>query len=95
MGKTIIEKILSKAGGGIDVKPGDLVTVKVDITCLFDNNFMNNRGYREILKVDDPSKVVVVIDHRAPAAQVSSAEAQVLMRRSFTTSATTRAFATC
>ena len=35
MGMTIIEKILTKAGG-VKVRPGDLATVKVDISCLFD-----------------------------------------------------------
>ena len=31
MGMTIIEKILTKAGG-VKVRPGDLATVKVDIS---------------------------------------------------------------
>jgi len=78
MGMTIIEKILTKAGG-VPVKPGDLATVKVDIACLFDNNFMAS-VWRDILHVQDPSKVVVVIDHRAPAAHVGSAHAHATAR---------------
>ncbi|MDA0655566.1 MAG: aconitase/3-isopropylmalate dehydratase large subunit family protein [Proteobacteria bacterium] len=79
MGMTIIEKILSKAGGLDSVVPGDLVAVKVDIACLFDNNFMAS-VWREVLHVADPSKVVVVIDHRAPAAHVGSAHAHATAR---------------
>ena len=79
MGMTIIEKILSRAGGGETVKPGDLATVKVDVACLFDNNFMAS-VWREVLHVHDPSKVVVVIDHRAPAAHVGSAHAHSTAR---------------
>ena len=80
MGMTIIEKILSRAGDGESVKPGDLVTVKVDVACLFDNNFMAN-VWRPVLHVRDPSKVVVVIDHRAPAAHVGSAHAHATARK--------------
>ena len=79
MGMTIIEKILSKVGGLGSVVPGDLVAVKVDIACLFDNNFMAS-VWREVLHVADPSKVVVVIDHRAPAAHVGSAHAHATAR---------------
>ena len=78
MGMTIIEKILTKAGG-VKVRPGDLATVKVDISCLFDNNFMAS-VWRDIIHVKDPSKVVVVIDHRAPAAHVGSAQAHATAR---------------
>lgn len=80
MGMTIIEKILSRAGGGETVRPGDLVTVKVDVACLFDNNFMAS-VWRPVLHVRDPSKVVVVIDHRAPAAHVGSAQAHATARK--------------
>jgi len=79
MGMTIAEKILAKKGGLKRVGPGDLVTVEVDTVVLFDNNFMTNR-WREILKVKDPGRIVVVFDHRVPAATQASAVAQKIGR---------------
>ncbi|MDP6345680.1 MAG: aconitase/3-isopropylmalate dehydratase large subunit family protein [Alphaproteobacteria bacterium] len=74
MGMTAIEKILARNGDGEVVRPGDIVTVRVETAILFDNNFMDTT-WREILEVKDPGKVIVVFDHRAPAAQVASARA--------------------
>jgi 3-isopropylmalate/(R)-2-methylmalate dehydratase large subunit len=79
MGMTIAEKILAKKGGLKQVGPGDLVTVEVDTVILFDNNFMTNR-WREILKVKDPDRIIVVFDHRVPAATQASAVAQKIGR---------------
>jgi len=62
MGMTIIEKILARASGAAKVSPGDLVSVRVDTVVMFDNNFLPNI-WREILKLDDPKKLVVVFDH--------------------------------
>ena len=74
MGMTAIEKILARNSRQKEVRPGDIVTVQVETSILFDNNFMDS-VWREILEVDDPSKVIVVFDHRAPAAHVMSAKA--------------------
>ena len=79
MGMTIAEKILAKKSGQKTVAPGDLVTVEVDTVILFDNNFMTNR-WRDVLKVKDPSRLVVVFDHRVPAATQASAVAQKIGR---------------
>src|SRR3990172_7395735 len=79
MGMTIAEKILAKKGGLKHVGPGDLVTVEVDTVILFDNNFMTNR-WREILRVKDPDRIIVVFDHRVPAATQASAVAQKIGR---------------
>lgn len=79
MGMTIAEKILAKKSGRARVGPGDLVTVEVDTVILFDNNFMTNR-WREILKVKDPARLIVVFDHRVPAATQASATAQKIGR---------------
>ncbi len=79
MGMTIAEKILARKGGLKRVAPGDLVTVEVDTVILFDNNFMTNR-WREVLKVKDPDRLIVVFDHRVPAATQASAVAQKIGR---------------
>jgi len=74
MGMTIAEKILAKKSGRAKVGPGDLVTVEVDTVILFDNNFMPSQ-WRDILKLRDPARVIVVLDHRVPAATQASAAA--------------------
>ena len=79
MGMTIAEKILARKSGQQKVGPGDLVTVPVDTVILFDNNFMPNR-WREILKVNDPASLIVVFDHRVPAANAQNAAAHVIGR---------------
>ncbi len=66
MGMTIAEKILARKGGRKVVVPGDVVTVGVDTIILFDNNFMPSI-WREIVKVHDPERIVVTLDHRVPA----------------------------
>ena len=79
MGMTAIEKILARASGRDKVSPGDLVVVRIDTTVLFDNNF-DPHIWREVLKVDDPEKIVVVFDHRVPAKDIASATAHKIGR---------------
>ena len=67
MGMTIIEKILAKASGSDRITPGHLAVVDVDPVVMIDLSF--SRGsWREVLKVHDPEKVVVVFDHDVPSA---------------------------
>jgi 3-isopropylmalate/(R)-2-methylmalate dehydratase large subunit len=73
MGMTITEKILARAGGTAKVSPGDVAVVDVETACLLDLSFLPE-GWREVLKVADPSKVVIVFDHLAPAPTVQAAE---------------------
>ena len=67
MGMTITEKILARKSGQASVRPGDLVTVSVDAVIFVDTNFNMNR-WRDMNSVADPDKIIVVLDHRAPAA---------------------------
>ncbi len=80
MGMTMTEKILAKASGAGKVSPGDLVVTDVDTSVLIDNAFFP-AYWREILKVHDPDKVIVVFDHRAPASDLVSAGAHVVGRK--------------
>lgn len=66
MGMTIAEKILARAGGRDQVRPGDVVTVDVDTAVLFDHNFIEH-DWREILAVRDRTRIIVIFDHRVPA----------------------------
>ena len=66
MGQTMVEKILARAAGRKSVTPGDIVTVDVGTAVVIDQNFMHNR-MREPKKVFDPDKIVIMLDHIAPA----------------------------
>jgi len=79
MGMTIIEKILARASGAKKVSPGDLVVVDVDTAVFIDNAFLP-ASWREVLKVADPGKIVVIFDHRAPASDRVSALSHVTGR---------------
>jgi len=80
MGMTIAEKILARKSGQAKVAPGDLVTVEVDTVVLIDNSFTASR-WREIVKVRDPDRIIVVFDHRVPASTQDSAAAHRTGRR--------------
>jgi 3-isopropylmalate/(R)-2-methylmalate dehydratase large subunit len=80
MGMTIAEKILAKKSGQKKVSPGDLVTVEVDTVVMIDNSFMASR-WREIQKLRDPARLVVVFDHRVPASTEDAAAAHRTGRR--------------
>lgn len=80
MGMTIAEKILAKKSGQKKVAPGDLVTVEVDTVVMIDNSFIASR-WREIQKVRDPARIIVVFDHRAPASTEDAAAAHRTGRR--------------
>ncbi len=75
MGMTIAEKILAAKSGQQAVRPGDVVTVEVDTVILFDNNFMPN-NWRDIQKIRDTGRIVVVFDHRVPAPTQQAAAGQ-------------------
>jgi 3-isopropylmalate/(R)-2-methylmalate dehydratase large subunit len=70
LGKNLIEKILAKGSGRKEVSPGEIVEAKIDLAMLHENTGTPAvMAFREIsLKnVWDPSKVVVILDHNAPA----------------------------
>jgi 3-isopropylmalate/(R)-2-methylmalate dehydratase large subunit len=66
---TIAEKILARASGERSVKPGQIVTAKIDVAMSHENADVVLRAFREIgiLKVWDPQRIVLLFDHRVPA----------------------------
>ena len=46
MGRTIIEKILARAGAGAELAPGEIAMVEVDTAVLTDMNFLPAAGAR-------------------------------------------------
>ncbi len=82
MGKTVSEKILSRASGR-DVYAGDIVVAEIDAVMMHDGmaklvidafNEMNG------MRVWDPSRVLIVIDHVAPSAYEAFSKVHKLMR---------------
>ncbi|MCX8172175.1 MAG: 3-isopropylmalate dehydratase large subunit [Archaeoglobaceae archaeon] len=84
MGKTIAEKILSKASGK-NVKAGEFVIANIDLAMIHDITApLAIKAFREIAgeraRVWDSKKVVMAFDHQAPADSVKSAENQKELR---------------
>jgi len=77
MGKTVSEKILAKASGQREVIAGEIVKANVDValmpdlTTILAVNAMKAMG---IEKIWDNEKVVIVLDHVAPASTLMAAE---------------------
>ena len=83
MGKTAAEKILSRASG-VEVEAGDYVEAEVDaalmpdLTALLAFRAMKEMSYE---RVWDPDRVIVVLDHSAPASTLRAASIHRELRR--------------
>lgn len=77
-----IEKILAKAAGKPTVTTGEIVNCKVDMAGINDLYLQTLRSFTEMggKKVHDPKKVVVFLDHYAPASSIMQADNQKLFR---------------
>ncbi|MEU2931055.1 aconitase/3-isopropylmalate dehydratase large subunit family protein [Streptomyces sp. NPDC007251] len=71
MGMTMIERILARKAGLASVTAGDTVTADVDMTVLIDLQFAT--GWLQPLRIADPGKVAIVMDHAVPAPTVKDA----------------------
>jgi homoaconitase/3-isopropylmalate dehydratase large subunit len=81
-GATISEKILVRTGGQETVTPGDIVSAKVDMAMSHDNAALVSKVFKTIgvPKVWDKDKIVIPIDHRAPANVIKTAEGHKAIR---------------
>lgn len=83
---TIAEKILARASGRNEVKPGNYVTAKIDMAMMPDmfrliRGLLQQAGIpEERFRVWDPERIAVFSDHQVPAYDVVSARAQKLAR---------------
>jgi len=82
MPHTIAEKILAAKSGLRSVSPGELVTARPDRVMSHDNAGLVIRHFRSIgaEKVFDPSKIIIPLDHRAPAESEQTATAHKSIR---------------
>ncbi len=83
MGQTLAEKIIARAAGREHVRPGEIVTCKVDLAMMHDSG--GPRRIKPVLdrlgvKVWDADRIVVITDHFVPAVDVQSAEILNLTR---------------
>ena len=81
-GRSFAQKILSRASG-CDAEVGETVVAKVDLAMSHENAALVSSKFREIgaERLWDPSKVVLIFDHRIPANTVSAAEGHKTVRR--------------
>src|ERR1039457_7150649 len=69
MGMTLAEKILARAAGCEHVSPDQIVIARVDLAMSHENADLVRKSFLEIGvgRVWDPSKIVIIFDHRVPA----------------------------
>lgn len=79
MGMTMIEKLLARKAGLASVRPGDTVTVDVDMCVLIDLQFAT--VWLTPSRIHDPEKVAVIMDHAVPAPTLKDAEGGPKARR--------------
>jgi 3-isopropylmalate/(R)-2-methylmalate dehydratase large subunit len=81
MTKSMAEKILEKASNQ-EVHPGDIVDATVDLAMSHENTAAISKKFKQIgpEKVWDPSKIIIPIDHCAPAATEEYAANHKLIR---------------
>lgn len=77
-----IEKILAKAAGKGKVVTGEIVNCKVDMAGINDLYLQTLRSFFEMgaKRVHDPSKIIVFLDHYAPASTINQADNQKQFR---------------
>jgi len=85
MGMTMGEKILARASNKDVVRPGDIITAKVDLCMSNDGTtHLNIDIFEKDLKAEkvfNPQKVIFIIDHNVPSESAKTAEVHKKMRR--------------
>lgn len=79
MSMTIIEKIFARKARLGHVSAGDTVVVEVDMTVLIDLQFATM--WMEPLRIHDPDKLAIVMDHAVPAPTIKDAAGGPLARK--------------
>jgi 3-isopropylmalate/(R)-2-methylmalate dehydratase large subunit len=81
----VIEKILAKASGNKEVRPGDVVVANVDLMVMHDlsSNFVMKvfENEMENARIADPSRITFAFDHNFAPATQQAAEALAAVRK--------------
>ena len=82
MGMTLAEKILARASGREQVSPDQIVVARVDLAMSHENADLVRKSFLEIgvARVWDPSKIVIIFDHRIPAESEKTATTHKAVR---------------
>jgi 3-isopropylmalate/(R)-2-methylmalate dehydratase large subunit len=87
MGMTLAEKILARAAGRESARAGDVLEPAVDLAMSHENAALVVNQFLEIYETTavaprlwDPSKIVIVFDHRVPAESAKTATNQKKVR---------------
>lgn len=82
MGMTLAEKILARASGRERVSPDEIVVARVDLAMSHENADLVRKSFLEIgvARVWDPSKIVIIFDHRVPAESEKTATTHKAIR---------------
>ena len=82
MGMTLAEKILAHGAGRERVKPDEIVIARVDLAMSHENADLVRKSFLEIgvSRVWDPSKIVIIFDHRIPAESEKTAATHKAVR---------------
>jgi 3-isopropylmalate/(R)-2-methylmalate dehydratase large subunit len=75
----MIEKILARSAGLDEVRAGQTVVCDVDMTVMVDLQFATS--WIQPLRIHNPDKVAVIMDHAIPAPTIQDAEGGPLARR--------------
>jgi len=80
--KTLAQKLLAKKAGRPEVSVGQIVNVEPDLAMSHDNAGLVIKQFKQIglEKVWNPDKIVIPLDHRAPAESEKTATAHRLIR---------------
>jgi len=79
---TLAEKILARASGRERVSPDQIVVARVDLAMSHENADLVRKSFLEIglARVWDPSRIVIVFDHRIPAESEKTATTHKAVR---------------
>ncbi|MBZ5617691.1 MAG: 3-isopropylmalate dehydratase large subunit [Acidobacteriia bacterium] len=82
MSMTLAEKILARASGRERVSPDQIVVARVDLAMSHENADLVRKSFLEIgvARVWDPSKIVIIFDHRVPAESEKTATTHKAVR---------------
>ena len=82
MGMTIAEKILAHASGRDRVTPDEIVVARVDLAMSHENADLVRKSFLEIgvARVWDPTRIVIIFDHRVPAESEKTATSHKAIR---------------
>ncbi len=82
MGMTLAEKILARSSGRARVSPDQVVVARVDLAMSHENADLVRKSFLQVGvdRVWDPSKIVIIFDHRVPAESEKTATTHKAIR---------------